>query len=287
MALMRGRALRAVVISLVAASPLLAAQDQSFEVASVKRNNSGDRNSLLRVLPGGRLSATNFSVRSLINFAWQLAPFQVVGGPDWINSDGYDIVAKLDGNPDIVEAGKGLPDPRQIAVRNLLADRFKLKTHFETREMDIYALVMAKPGGAPGPKLIPSPRDCATQAAAARGQFPPPQAPGPPPELGKAYCGIAGSNGRIRFGGLNSTMMAQAFNGPTQRMVVDRTGLAGSWDFDLQFVPRNRGVDASPADPDLPDFFTAVQEQLGLKLESTKGPVEVLVIDSVERPTED
>jgi len=70
-------------------------------------------------------------------------------------------------------------------------------------------------------------------------------------------------------------------------MVVDRTGLAGSWDFDLRFVPRNRGVDASPADPDLPDFFTAVQEQLGVKLESTKGPVEVLVIDSVERPTED
>ena len=286
MAFVRARVLRVVVISLFAAIPLLAAQDQSFEVASVKRNMSGDRNSLLRVLPGGRLSATNFSVRSLINFAWQLPPFQVVGGPAWANSDGYDIVAKLDGNPDIVEPGKGLPDPRQIAVRNLLADRFKLKTHLEMRELDIYALVMAKPGGAPGPKLIQSPQDCATQAAAARGQFPP-QAPGPPPELGKAYCGIAGSNGRIRFGGLNSAMMAQAFNGPTQRMVVDRTGLAGSWDFDLRFVPRNRGVDAPPADPDLPDFFTAVQEQLGLKLESTKGPVEVLVIDSVERPTED
>jgi uncharacterized protein (TIGR03435 family) len=286
MTCMRARVLRVVVISLLAAIPLFAAQDQSFEVASIKRNNSGDRNSLLRVLPGGRLSATNFSVRSLINFAWQLAPFQVVGSPDWADSDGYDIVAKLDGNPGIVEPGKGLPDPRQIAVRNLLADRFKLKTHFEKRELDIYALVMAKPGGTPGPKLIQSPQDCATQAAAASGQFPP-QAPGPPPELGKPYCGIAGGNGRIRFGGLNSAMMAQAFNGPTQRMVVDRTGLAGSWDFDLRFVPRNRGVDASPADPDLPDFFTAVQEQLGLKLESTKGPVDVLVIDSVERPAED
>src|SRR5262245_46250202 len=259
MAFMRARVLRVAVISLVAAIPLLAAQDQSFEVASIKRNNSGDRNSLLRVLPGGRLSATNFSVRSLINFAWQLAGFQVAGGPEWVNSDGYDIIAKMDGNPDIVEPGRGQVDPRQMAVRNLLADRFKLKTHYETREMDIYALVMAKPGGAPGPKLIRSPQDCAAQAAAARGQFPPP-AQGPPPELGKPYCGIAGGNGRIRFGGLNSAMLAQAFNGPTQRMAVDRTGLAGSWDFDLRFAPRNRGVDASPVAPDLPDFLTAVQE---------------------------
>jgi len=284
MGVVKLRVLCAFVVVLFASG--LLAQDQSFEVASVKRNNSGDRNSLLRVLPGGRLSATNFAVRQLINFAWQLAPFQVAGGPEWINSDGYDIVAKLDGNPGIVEPGKGLIDPRQMAVRNLLADRFKLKTHIEMREMDIYALVMAKPGGAPGPKLIPSPQDCAAQAAAARGQFPPPAA-GPPPELGKAYCGIFGSNGRIRFGGLNSTMLAQAFNGPAGRMVVDRTGLQGSWDFELRFIPRNRGVDAPAADPDLPDFFTAIQEQLGLKLESAKGPVEVLVIDSVERPTED
>src|SRR5215831_20008671 len=108
---MRARVIRVVGISLLAAIPVLAAQDQSFEVASVKRNKSGDRNSLLRVLPGGRLSATNFSVRSLINFAWQLAGFQVVGGPEWVNSDGYDIIAKMDGNPAIAEPGKGQIDP--------------------------------------------------------------------------------------------------------------------------------------------------------------------------------
>ena len=274
-------------VALLATIPLLAAQDPGFEVASVKRNNSGDRNSLLRILPGGRLSATNFGVRQLIVFAWQLAPFQVAGGPDWIDSDGYDIIAKMDGNPDAVEPGKDLPDPRQMAVRGLLADRFKLKTHREMREMDIYALVLARAGGH-GPKLIQSPKDCAAQAAEARergSQFPPP-ATGPAPELGKPYCGIAGGNGRIRFGGLNATMIASAFNGYSGRMVVDRTGLSGSWDFELRFNPR-RGVDAPAGDPDLPDFFTAVQEQLGLKLESAKGPVEVLVIDGVERPADD
>jgi len=283
----RLRVLRAFVVSLVATIPLLAAQDQSFEVASVKRNNSGDRNSLLRILPGGRVSATNFGVRQLIVFAWQLAPFQVIGGPEWIDGDGYDIIVKMEGNPAAVEPGTGKPDPRQTAIQHLLEDRFKMKTHRETREMDIYALVLARPG-ARGPKLVQSPKDCAAQAAEARDkgtQFPPPQA-GPPPALGKPYCGIAGSNGRIRFGGLNSTMIASAFNGYSGRMVVDRTGLSGSWDFELQFSPR-RGADAPAGDPDLPDFFTAVQEQLGLKLESTKGPVDVLVIDSVERPTDD
>jgi uncharacterized protein (TIGR03435 family) len=281
----RRRLLRALAVAVFVAIPVFAAQDQSFEVASIKRNTSGDRNSLLRVLPGGRMSATNFAVRQLIVFAWQLAGQQVVGGPAWIDSDGYDIIAKMDGNPDAVEPGKGLPDPRQTAVQRLLADRFKLKTHREVREMDIYALVLARPGGH-GPKLIPSPQDCAAQAAAARGNRTPFPAPGPAPELGKPYCGIAGSNGRIRFGGLNATMMAQAFNGYSGRIVVDRTGLDGSWDFELRFAPR-RGVDAPAGDPDLPDFFTAVQEQLGLKLESTKGPVEVFAIDSVERPTED
>ncbi len=245
----------------LAAVSLFAAQD-SFEVASVKRNTSLANNSLLRVLPGGRLTATNFNVRQLILFAWQLAPFQVTGGPAWMSSDGYDIIAKLEGNPQPVEPGTGRVDPRQMAVRNLLAERFKLKTHRETREMDIYALVMAKPGGAPGPTLKPTVKDCG----------------------GGADCGISGGNGRLRFAGLNSTMIAQSFTQLAGRMVVDRTGLSGQWDFELTFTSQVR---ADAANPDVPDFFTAIQEQLGLKLESTKGPVEMFVIDSVERPTED
>ena len=264
---------------------LLAAQ--SFEVASVKRNTTLANNSLLRMLPGGRVTVSNFAVRQLMIFAWQLAPFQATGGPAWVDSDGYDIQAKLDGEYVPVAPGSGQVDPLQMAMRNLLADRFKLKTHRETREMDIYALVLAKPGGAPGPKLIQSPKDCAAQAAAARGVFPPPQQ-GPPPALGKEYCGVFGSNGRMRFGGLNTTIMAQSFTPRAGRMVVDRTGLTGSWDFELTFTPQARGAGPDgAADSNLPDFFTAIQEQLGLKLESTKGPVELVVIDSVERPVDD
>lgn len=259
---------------------------QTFEVASVKRNTSLANNSLLRILPGGRLTATSFTGRNLVIFAWQLAPYEVAGGPPWFSSDGYDINAKLEGEYVPVAPGTGRVDPLQMAVRNLLADRFKMKTHRETREMDIYALVMAKPGGAPGPKLIQSPKDCAAQAAAAPGGVFPPAVQGPIPALGTPYCGIFGGGGRIRFGGLNSTMMASALEGRAQRRVVDRTGLAGSWDFELTFAPERRGPDGA-ADANLPDFFTAIQEQLGLKLESTKGPVDVLVIDSVEKPVDD
>jgi len=280
--------LRVFVVSLFAAAaiPLIAAQDQSFEVASVKRNDSGQNGGMMRMLPGGRMNAVNFPVRQMIIYGWQLSAPQIIGGPAWINTDGYDVIAKIDGNAKPVAPGTGQVDPLQMAMRNLLADRFKMKSHLEMREMDVYALVLARPGGH-GPKLIQSPQDCAAQAAAARGAPPPP--PGPLPELGKPYCGIASGGGRIRFGGLNSTMIAQSFNPWAGRIVVDRTGLEGSWDFELRFTPPQRGAgpDAGAAGSDLPDFFTAVQEQLGLKLEASKAPIQVLVIDSIERPTED
>ena len=262
-------------------------KDATFEVASVKPNRSGDSNGMLRMLPGGRVSASNMPVRPIITFAYQLAQYQLVGGPGWLASDRYDLIAKLEGDPGPVFAPGGTaPNPMQLALRNLLEDRFKLKVHRETREMDIYALVMAKPGGGPGPNLKPTTQDCAAAAAAAqRGAQPPPGA-----ATGVPFCGIQGGPGRIRFGGLPASALAQAFSGPAGRMVVERTGLTGAWDFELSYAAEGRGApggaDAAPADPNAPSLFTAIQEQLGLKLESTKGPVEVLVIDSVERPTE-
>jgi uncharacterized protein (TIGR03435 family) len=272
-----------------AVSIAVAQQDPTFEVATVKRNTSAPGNSLLRRMPGGRLTATNMPVRLMITFAYQLAQYQLVGGPSWITGDGYDIVAKMEGDPAPVAPGTGT-DPMQLALRGLLAERFKLKVHRETREMDIFALVMAKPGGAPGPSLKLSTADCAAQAAAARRGGPPPGPPGPPAP-GAPFCGIFGGPGRLRFGGLPASQMAQAFSGQSGRMVVDRTGLPGSWDFELNFAPEGRGgpggPDAPAADPNAPSFFTAIQEQLGLKLEPTKGPVEVLVIDSIEHPTDD
>ena len=262
-------------------------KDATFEVASVKPNKSGDSNGMLRMLPGGRVSASNMPVRPIITFAYQLAQYQLVGGPGWLTTDRYDLIAKLEGDPGPVFApGATAPNPMQLALRNLLEDRFKLKVHRETREMDIYALVMAKPGGGPGPNLKPTTQDCAAAAAAAQRGAPPPSSAA----TGVPFCGIQGGPGRIRFGGLPASALAQAFSGPAGRMVVERTGLTGAWDFELNYAAEGRGApggaDAAPADPNAPSLFTAIQEQLGLKLESTKGPVEVLVIDSVDRPSE-
>src|SRR5580765_2778698 len=146
---------------------------QTFEVATVKPNKSGDGRQFIQRQPGGRVTVTNMPLRQLITFAYVLAPFQLVGGPSWIASDHFDMVAKLEGNPEFGMPGGG-PDPIQLAMRTLMADRFKLKTHRETREMDIYALVMVKPG-IPGSALKPSTRDCAAQMKAG------PRAGGPPP----------------------------------------------------------------------------------------------------------
>ena len=272
---------------LTGAVAIVAAQERptAFEVATVKANKSGDTNGMLRNLPGGRMTATNMMLRPMITFAYQIAGFQLVGGPGWTATDRFDIVAKLEGDP--APVGPGVIGPMQLALQTLLADRFKLKVHRETREMDIYALVMARPGGGPGPNLKPTTQDCAAIALAARrGAAPAPPAPG-----GAVQCGIAIGPGRIRFGGLPASQIVAALAGQSGRIGVDRTGLTGSWDFELNFAIEGRGGPGGPdtpaADQNAPNFFTAVQEQLGLKLESTKGPVEVLVIDSIEKPVDD
>src|SRR3954463_15214773 len=154
-----------------AAVAIAAAQDATspvFEVATIKVNKSGENNQLIRRQPGGRVTVTNMPARFLIVFAYQLAQFQLIGGPSWAATDRYDMVAKLEGNPDFPPPGQAA-DPIQLAMRALLADRFKLKVHRETREMDIYALVLAKPGGGPGPGLKPSTVDCAELARSRRG----------------------------------------------------------------------------------------------------------------------
>jgi len=260
-------------------------KDATFEVASVKLNKSGDGNGNMRGLGSDRVVATNMPVRPMITFAYQVAGYQLIGGPGWLTTDRYDINAKMEAPPPSVQPfvpGSTTPNAMQLALRGLLEDRFKLKMHRETRELDIYALVMARPGGGPGAGLKPTTQDCAAAVAAA-------QKPGAPPfgAPGSPFCGISSTPGRIRFGGLPASSFATALAGAAGRMVVDRTGLTGSWDFELAFAAENRGPDAPPADPNAPSFFTAIQEQLGLKLDSTKGPVEVLVIDSVERPVED
>ena len=275
---------RWLVLLLLAAvgTPVLLYAQVAFEVATIKENTSADNNSILRRPPGGRVDATNVPLRFLITYAYALPQqAQIVGGPAWITSVGYDIVAKLEGNPQVVPPGSGI-DPARLAMRALLADRFKLTMHREAKQVDVYALVLVKPGSV-GPALKPSTQDCAAAAEAQRRNngVPPPGAP---------FCGFDGGSGRIKFGGLPSSQIAAALTNYAGRNVVDHTGLTGSWEFELIFTPERApgppGAD-TPAPSDAPSLFTALQEQLGLKLESTKGSVDVLVIDHVERPTPD
>jgi len=260
-----------------------------FEAASVKPSNPQAQGVGIRRQPGGRFNTINTPVRMLITFAYQIQSFQIVGGPDWIGSEPFDIVAKMEGDPPAVIPGTGA-DHMMLAVRTLLADRFKLTLKKETRELDIYALTMAKPGGKPGPALKPASGDCSPEAFAKRAGAPPPAPGGASPTV----CGILQGPGRIRFGGYPLSLFANAISSRVGRQVIDRTGLTGNWDFEMSFAAElppgaqlPPGATPPPVDPDAPNFFTAIQEQLGLKLEGTKGPVEVYVIDHIEKPTPD
>ena len=147
-----------------------------FEAASIKPSNpSNPPGQGIQRRPGGRFNTINSPARMLITFAYQIQGYQLVGGPDWIGSERYDIVAKMEGDPPAVIPGSGA-DHMMLATRTLLGDRFKLKIHKETRELDIYALTMAKPGGKPGPKLISARGGCSPEELAARRGAPPPAA---------------------------------------------------------------------------------------------------------------
>jgi uncharacterized protein (TIGR03435 family) len=264
----------------------------SFEAASVKPNASGESNTSVRRLPGGRFTATNVPVALLLQMAYQLQQFQIQGGPAWLRADRFDIVARLDGDPPPPPVGSTQPDHVMRALQTLLADRFKLSVHWETQDLPIYALVLARADGKLGPNLRPAAVDCtaaaaASAAAAKEGRTLNPNTPD------RVSCGFRNSRGRIMFGGYPMSFFANGLANEVARAVVDRTGLAGNWDFELTYtrdaVRRPDVTDAAPAniDPDGASLFTALQEQLGLKLDSTKGPVRVLVIERIEQPLPD
>jgi uncharacterized protein (TIGR03435 family) len=261
----------ATAVAALTATSLLA-QSYAFEAASVKPSRS-DNPSFQGVSrpPGGRFTAVSAPLRFLILYAYWLQEDQLVGAPDWIANERFDIVAKMEGDPpSIVTTG---PDPIRLATQTLLADRFGLLVHRETRELDIYALTMASGEGLSARPGCPPGR--AVMAARARASAP--RTDGPPPFV----CGQNVGPGRIRFAGYPISQFANGLSQIVGRAIVDRTGLTGNWAFELTYA-----AEPSP-DSDEPSLFTAIQEQLGLKLEATKGPVEVLVIDRVERPSPD
>jgi len=286
----------AAAVLMAAAQP--PAAGPQFEVASIKPNKSGDGRVMIGIQPGGRFTATNVPVRLLIRNAYQLQDFQIVGGPDWLSSDRYDVVAKAedDGQGDPFRPGKpGEPGRGQLMLRALLADRFKLTVHDEDSEMPIFALVLARGDGKLGPQLQTSTVDCQAMMAGGRGRgaMPP---PGPAQPGDRVPCGIRMAPGNMVVGGSTLTQFANSIGTFVGRIVVDKTGLTGNYDFNLTWTPdqvANRPpgapdplINGVPIDPNGPSIFTAVQEQLGLKLDSQKGPVKVLVIDRVDHPVE-
>jgi uncharacterized protein (TIGR03435 family) len=248
--------------ALMLAGSLAFAQQQprpAFEVASIKPNNTAANNSQIHFDPG-RLIAENVPVSFLIIWAYHVRMFQLSGGPGWINSEKFDIAAKLD------EGGASSEQVQQM-MQTLLEDRFKLQLHRETKEHPVYILVPAKSGI----KVRASTADCEALARA--------DASGQP---SRRQCG-AWFRGSNQFTGTKISMSAfvEDLANLLGRPVVDKTGFTSDFDVTLQWAPDepdNSDAAASPA------IFTALQEQLGLKLESGKGPVETLVIDHIEKP---
>lgn len=263
-----------------------------FEVVSIRSNTSSSAQRGLQLQPSGRIIWTATTLRDLIGLAYQRYSFdnrEVIGGPDWIDRDRFDIVAQANGplrvGPD------GFPGPTFQLIRAMLEDRFQLRVHNEQRERPIYELVLASRDGAPGPKLQKSSIDCAAEIGEqARGTM-----PRRLPD-GRAACAIGGPPGRFMGAGLGMPQFAAGLMRFVERPIIDRTGLTGGYDWDVEFAPDFvRPIGNEPPQPlpdptalaNRPSIFTAIQEQLGLRLESTRGPVDVLVVDHAEQPTPD
>src|SRR5688572_8095902 len=210
------RRLPFVALALAAA---IALQAQSFDVASIKPNHSGSESSALNIQPGGRWTAVNIPVRTLILRAYRIQPSQLIGAPDWVSTERFDVVATAPaGTP---------PEQMQSMVRSLLADRFKLAVHQESRDVPIYALVPARADRSLGPRLKTSAiADCK-----------PGQAVLPPPRAGAvAPCSMQMTDGRLQARAFELSQLATNLGPAVDRVVVDRTGFEGRFDIDLEWT---------------------------------------------------
>jgi len=253
----------AMVVSVRGQAPTVPRSPLAFGVVSVKPNTSGEQGGTSRAQPG-RYQGINVTLKRVISLAYR--PVQeFVGGPDWINTAHFDIDARAEGNPS--------QDQMFEMLRTLLADRFKLVVHKELKESPVYALTLARRDGRLGSRLKPSDAECR----------PPDSAPSAPSPQTGPRCGFKLGNGVLSGQGATMARFASelSFVG---RQVIDRTGLTGPFDVDLEWTPDSPG--AAPTPDAGASIFTAIHEQLGLKLEPSTAPLEVIVIDSAERPSE-
>jgi uncharacterized protein (TIGR03435 family) len=250
--------------------PTAAPTSDGFEVASIKRNVSGAVAASTSTR-GGRFTAVNMAVANLIQSAYSFQYFLIVDAPDWARSERYDVTA-------IADPAATAADSR-LRLQSLLADRFKLAVHKEMRTLQTYALVMARSDRQFGPRLKKWEIDCKTYKSTAADLA----APRTLEDLARPRpCGEGSGPGLYSAGGRPIASLVRSLSGELRAVVTDQTGLAGDYEMALRW---NSDPTAS-ADSPLPSLFTALQEQLGLKLEPRREPVEVLVVDRLERPTD-
>jgi uncharacterized protein (TIGR03435 family) len=244
------------------------AEASRFDVASIKQSKPGSRPNWIQFFPGGTFTATNATLKSIIQVAYHVRDFQLSGSPAWIESEMYTIEAKA-----------GAPSSRnqtRMMLQALLAERFKLAVRRETKEISVYALVLAK--------HVPTPTELKRDPTDGDGNF----------RMG---------GGNLVGQGVSMSDLAEMLSALLDRTVLDRTGLQGIYDLKLRWTPesdkprdsplkdvgqrpRNEERELPRSDPNGPSLFTALPEQLGLKLESRKGPVDILRIEHIERPAE-
>ena len=292
----------AILLGLVLQEPL------QFDAASVKSNTASGP-TMVQMPPTGRVNIVNATFRTLLRTAYRLQDYQIIGGPAWVNADRFDIQATPPAGfkPEPLGfpcLGADCPLSRnQIMLQGLLADRFELTSHRETRELPVYELTIARNGFKLKP-VAPPPAPVPGAAPTPPPPPPPPPPPGTPPPTTAAGMPTVPPGAMMNFPtGLTASAvpfaaLVSALAQTLQRPVIDKTGIKGYYDFKLAFsrvgIP-NSGPPAPPlaagtagfeaSDP-APSIFTAVQEELGLRLDSTKGPAEVLVIDSARKPVE-
>ena len=267
-----------VVAALLVPIALVRAQTASpaFEVASVKPNKSGTTQANIGMPPNG-VNIVNLPLRGIIQLFFQInQPSKVIGIPDWTISERFDINARA--------AGPITADERRLMMQALLADRFKLVARREKREVTVLALMLNRDDGKLGPNLIENKICIQPGAAAAQGET--------PVGAQQPVCGPkTGGAGRLLLVGVPMQQFTSLLALVLGRTVADKTGLTGRYDIDLNYAPERQlppGVEipGTPADPNGPSIYTAVREQLGLKLEQQRDQEEVLVIDHIERPSE-
>ena len=276
----------AVLAAFVAGVALLHADAQSplrFDVASVKENTSvSDTGGIAPATPG-RVRITNMPLRLILLDAFRLMDHQLIGAPEWTESARFDINATYQAD------GARIEDDARAMLRTLLADRFGLKTHREMRELPIYSLVMARKDGALGPRLVRSTIDCNQWIAEKRPQMGAGSASPVAPGGKRPVCLILTTRRFITAGTRSMQDLLRPLQSMTGRPVIDRTGLTGAFDFDLQWTSGPVAPAAGPTAPadDGPSIFVALQEQLGIRLEPGRAPFDVVVVDAVRRPTPD